>query len=419
MATAALPYSSQVSLEEGLTLLNDDDDDDRQGDIDIESPTTEPVQKDLLMQLFEWIQKRVVECGTWIKNKTIDAVKKETLKLYSKALGITLNMDGVLLAEELLSIRQTWDMELDTEKITSREVLKPGDHIAVRMKRSCSGPGQSWWNHMIVTSKDRHGTLYVTCPCVPDENPDKVQFEADLIHEMVGTDCALEMPTFVVWETALPWRSVEEAVRYSHRRNPCSPEKVVEKALSKLDEKVDILTVTSEHFATQCAASEVSKNAEIKLQLAKLYSKALGSIFKFLLKLVKRAVKKGLKVLTSKAVISSIPWLVRLLQFAGFGIGILFDLIITGVKIGVKCYEYRVGKLSKKEFRDYMVQAVSVFITNTIFAFISFLISFATLPVPWLGFLINAVLFGLHYLTEKAVRWVVGEAWDAYWTHRI
>ena len=239
-------------------------------------------------------------------------MKKETLKLYSKALRIELNMDGVLLAEELLSIRQTWDMEPIKETITSREVLKPGDHIAVRMKRSCSGPGQSWWNHMIVTSKDKHGTLYVTCPCVPDKNPDEVQFEADLVQLMVESDCTLKMPTLRVWETALPWRSVEEAVRYSHRKNPYSPEKVVENAYSKLDENVDILTVTSEQFATQSAAGQVSKDVESKVTMARW----LGSIFKFLLKLIKRGVKKGLKILTSKAVISSIPWLLRLLQFA-------------------------------------------------------------------------------------------------------
>ena len=57
MATAAVPYSSQVGLEEGLTLLNDNDDDERQSDTDVEYTTTEPTEKDLLTLFFEWIQK--------------------------------------------------------------------------------------------------------------------------------------------------------------------------------------------------------------------------------------------------------------------------------------------------------------------------------------------------------------------------
>ena len=425
MAAAAESYSS-YELEEDLKSLLNEDGDDRQSSksVHVECTSNEPFTKDLITRFFEWIQKR-----GWIKDETTDSMKKKILGGHDKMMKFEVCKDKVVLVEDLQNLRQAWNRRSVKEKITSREVLKPGDHIAVRMKRSCFGPGQSWWNHMIVTSKDKHGTLYITCPCVPDENPDKVQFEADLVVNLTNLDEGkhfLKKPKLRVWETALPWRSVEEAVRYSYGKTPYKPEEVSKRALSKLDEEVDISTGTSEQFAIQIATGQVFNKDESNASMKRLQA----STFKCMLMLAKYATQLGLKLLkfglkkgyvASKflRVISNISPILRVLQFVGFGIGLFFDVVVTAVEIGMKYGEYSEGKISKDEFHGYRLQALSGLIVNIIFAVISLLVSLATLPgIPFLGFGINLVILGLNFITERAVKWVVGKVWEAYIAHK-
>ena len=108
--------------------------------------------------------------------KFIDWLKQLPTKIKNMVMGIKLDIFERVALDDLLSIckvRSWYNRSVNGTVINCPTELKPGDHIAVKTKRS-----KFWWNHMIVTEEYIDG-FDVICPCKPALDPNEVKLELD------------------------------------------------------------------------------------------------------------------------------------------------------------------------------------------------------------------------------------------------
>ena len=106
--------------------------------------------------------------------------------------------------------------------------------------------------------------------------------------------------------------------------------------------------------------------------------------------------------------ISVIAKLVRGLEFVGFGIAAVVDIIMCAVAIFVKYQRLQRGEVSANEFIKYAVQKSVELVTNLIFAIVSGLS--LLIPVPFVGPLVSIAIGFIGYFTSKLAGWCVAKA---------
>ena len=396
-------HEKRVSLESPEDVLSELNSEE------VDPQLMDAEKNDLLSQFVGWLKKKAAE-------------------LKVKVLGIDLDIDGKVKLEDLLNFKRytSWYKQSSGTKVSSLTELRPGDHIAVNTKHFTK-----WWNHMIVTDVDvSHGTVYVVCLCSPDSDPEnsKVIFESDCISvKDVGGYCRIERkkPRLRVWELPLSWRLVREAVKYNYSDNPFTPEQVVERARQELGkgESWDLYTMTSEQFASQVKtgiATNEQKNIQdqaiaLGFEVGKsgvaFSIKNVCCVFKLMLKLARWILKLSFRN-APKALVGMkfIGKFCAALLYLGFGIGPIIDAITIIYDIHLKRQRLKEEKISNNEFKKYVAQKVSEFITNLIFGGLSLAMRF--IPIPLVGVVLSIAVSIVGWLVSKFTSWLVGKIWD-------
>ena len=117
---------------------------------------------------------------------------------------------------ELLDVHRSFDCYKklrDETEIKHVSKLRPGDFIAVKMKRS-----NPWWNYHIVTDVDGD-IVYGVCLCTPNgDDHEKVNFVSHYSTSFQGlVDSVQSSPEGLkVWEVPLQWSTIHKVHRYDH-----------------------------------------------------------------------------------------------------------------------------------------------------------------------------------------------------------
>ena len=117
------------------------------------------------------------EKKVWWK-RIIELFKQLPAQIKSALYGISLDIDSEATIEDLLNIRKAyaWYKRAGNgNEINCPTELKPGDHIAVKTKRS-----KFWWNHMIVVDAYYDG-FDVISPCSYITGSDEICLESDFL----------------------------------------------------------------------------------------------------------------------------------------------------------------------------------------------------------------------------------------------
>lgn len=117
---------------------------------------------------------------------------------------------------ELLDVQRSYECykKLRDEKdIKNARELRPGDFIAVKMKRF-----NPWWNYLIVTEVTGD-IIYGVCLCTPSgDDHGKIDFVSNYSTSFQGLVDSLQSSPegLKVWEVPLQWSTIHKVHRYDH-----------------------------------------------------------------------------------------------------------------------------------------------------------------------------------------------------------
>lgn len=350
----------------------------------------------------------------------IDWLKCLPAEVKSKVLGLTIDIDGKVTLEDILSVRKAFGWFSNagaTEAIKFPTKLCPtnlcpGDHIAVKTKRS-----RIWWNHMIVTDVYPDGSGFdVICPCMPQNtlscsSPQDVKLESDLFSvkdikhyfTMGHRQCEMQ-----IWEFPMTWNSVRKVVRFNHNDNKkFSPEQIVERAREQVRSDVtwNLYNDSSEQLVAKIIDDDIDQNQKMARQkgiavVGEASFSGSFSIVKITFKVLLKVVKYIIKMLIRETTEEAITKTAFILKGLGFFLGPIMDAIACGLAIVMKIQRYRKGKIEKHELSKFVTKKIAELVINLAFSVLCFLIP------P--SFLIIVVISIIAFLVSKAVGFVVG-----------
>ena len=366
---------------------------------------TEEEKKTLWRRFIEWLK----QLPAYIKNKL---------------LGLELDIHGTVTLEDLLSMRNArlwYDHSKTGTEIKCPTELKPGDHIAVKIKRS-----HLWWNHMIVTEEYIDG-FDAICPCKPALDPNEVKLESDyfspkdILHffRMDHRQCEMK-----IWEFPVMWDSVEKAVRFDYEEGSVfSQEIIVQRARERMgrEEVWDFYNRSTEDVVAEIIHenSHVVKQTQrelrqkcidlggtIALSASALSIKNICTVFVTVLRTVKLFISEVVK--DAPKILMLIAKIVKTLKILGYCLGPIVDIVVGVLTISIKLQSYKKGEITKKAFYKFFAQKVAEIVTDLLF---SASIIAANILLPFLlGSLVSIFISIIGFIVAKIVGWLFGSA---------